>query len=99
MPAGGLSCFLFKSVIKINAIGMNLGHIQAANEIWNESCRMPGRTRCEFSFIDQYDIIPAFFRKMVGKTNPHRATTNNDNLSLRFQFTTPCLDDVFKIDY
>ena len=79
MPARGLTGFGFQSLVELGSFVMELGHTQPADEMGNQTCRMPGGTGRQLAFLNQHDIAPALFGQVVQQPGTQGAASNNDN--------------------
>ena len=84
VPACRLTGFFFENLIQFRTVSMNLGHVQASNKMWYQSCGMPRRAGCQLSFLNQHHIIPTFFGQMIKQTDAHGASTDDHHSCVGF---------------
>ena len=60
-----LACFNFKLLIEFHRIFMNLSNGIRHVEQRQQTRGVPSGTRCQLFALNQYDIAPAFFGKMI----------------------------------
>ena len=110
VPAGGLTGFGFQSLVELGSFVVELGHAQPTDEMGNQARRMPGRTRSQFAFLDQHDIVPAFLGQVVQQPGTQDTATDHDDpcvffhlctrqLNIRITVSDPSLCFCIRVEY
>ena len=92
VPSGALAGLLLEALVELGAVQVHLGHVEAADEVGNQPCGVPGRPGSELAFLHQHDVRPAFLGQVVGESHPHHAAADYHNTGLilhRLTLTVP----------
>ncbi len=83
MPAGVHPGLGFEFRVEIGSVGVDLGHVEAADEVRNQPRRMPGRTRRQLVLFDQDRVGPPLVGKVIEQPHTHRPATDDHTPGFR----------------
>ena len=63
-------------------MGVDLCHVEAADEVGDQSGGMPCRPRGQLALLDQKGVGPAFMGQVVEQADPHRTATDDHALDV-----------------
>ena len=58
-------------------MGVDLCHVEAADEVGDQSGGMPCRPRGQLALLDQKDVGPAFMGQVIEQADPHHTATDD----------------------
>ena len=81
VPTGGHAGLCLEGLVELDAVGVHLGHVEAADEVGHEAGGMPGGARRELALLDEEGVGPAFVGQVVQQAHAHGAAA--DDYALR----------------
>ena len=82
VPARRQSCLGLQARVESDRLLVHLGHVEIADEVGDQTGRVPGGPRGQLAFLDQDRVGPAFVREGVQQAGPHGPAADDDALRL-----------------
>ena len=82
VPAGGEAGLGFEGLVEVRGVEVDLGHVEAADEVRDESGGVPGGAGGEFALFDEEGVGPAFVGEVVEEAGAHGAASDDHALRL-----------------
>jgi hypothetical protein len=89
VPAGRLPRLLLQGLVQPDAVVVQCGHAEAADEVGDQTRRVPGRTRGELALLHQHDVRPAFLGQVIEQAGPHGPAADHHHPCLCFHVLVP----------
>ena len=83
VPAGGLSGFRLEPLVELRAVEMDLGHVEAGDEMGDQSGRVPGGTGGELALLDQDHVRPPLLSQVIQQRHPHDPAADDHHARVR----------------
>ncbi len=80
VPATGQPGLLFDLGVELGGHRMALGHVQAADEVGNETGGVPGGARRQFALLHQHRVGPALVGQVVEQARAHSPAADDHDL-------------------
>ena len=82
MPTGGHAGLGLKLRVELSTVGMDLGHIEAADEVRDEAGSVPCGPGGELTLLNKQGVSPALVGQVVQQTDTHGAAADDHALSV-----------------
>ena len=79
-PADRVAGFLFQTGVKLGAVFIDFGHAIGRAKTPDQTGGVPGGAAGQLVLLEQHDILPAEFRKVISDTAANNATADDDDL-------------------
>ena len=80
VPAGGHAGFFFQLHVQLGPVGMNLCHVEAADEVRDEASSVPGGAGGELTLFYQQGVGPSLVGEVVEEADTHGAASDDHAL-------------------
>ena len=77
VPAGRQPGFLLQAGVQRHRLLMDLGHVQVADEVGDQSGRVPGGSRGQLTLLQQDGVGPTLVGQVVQQSDPHGPTADD----------------------